>query len=126
METKEIQSKKKYNLEERCEDFACSVAGVVKKLPKTIENIEYGKQDIRSSGSIGANYIEANECLSKKDFLFRIKICRKESRETEYWLRIIGRVNLITGFIEPITKESNEFKLIFSSMIEKSTRNTWK
>jgi len=42
---------------------------------------------VRASGSVGANYIEANESLSKKDFLMRVKICRKEAKESRYWLR---------------------------------------
>ncbi len=55
---------------------------LVKKLSRTIGNIEEGKQVVRSSGSVGANYIEANESLSKKDFVMRIKICRKEAKES--------------------------------------------
>lgn len=53
-------------------------------MPKSIINVEDGKQVIRSSGSVGANYIEANEALSKKDFCFRIKISRKEAKESKY------------------------------------------
>ena len=72
---------KKYNLEERTFLFASRVRRLTKRLHRTIENIEDIKQLIRSSGSVGANYIEANESLSKKDFLMRIKICRKEAKE---------------------------------------------
>jgi len=63
-------------------------------LPKTIANIEDGKQLIKSSGSTGANYREANESLSKKDFLMRIKISRKEAKESAYWLRLIYETNI--------------------------------
>ena len=56
---------------------------------KTLGNIEDGKQLVRSSGSVGANYIEANEALSKKDFIMRIKICRKEAKESRYWLKLV-------------------------------------
>lgn len=66
-----------YDLEERTYMFARDTALFVKSLPKNIVNIEYARQVTRSSGSVGANYIEANESLSKKDFLLRIKICRK-------------------------------------------------
>ncbi|HEX8679845.1 MAG TPA: four helix bundle protein, partial [Chthoniobacterales bacterium] len=52
-------------------------------------NTEDGKQLVRSSGSVGANYIEANESLGKKDFLLKIKICRKEAKESAYWLRLV-------------------------------------
>ena len=74
-----IQNQKQYDLEDRTYDFAKIVRAFVKKLVKTIANIEDGKQLIKASGSVGANYIEANESLSKKDFIMRSKICRKEA-----------------------------------------------
>ena len=75
---------KKYDLEERTLQFAIDCRLFLKKLPKTISNIEDGKQLVKSSGSVGANYIEANEALSKKDFNYRIKISRKESKESVF------------------------------------------
>ena len=72
-------------VEERTFEFAKDVRLFVKSLDYTIANKEDSKQIIRSSGSIGANYIEANEALSKKDFVFRVKISRKESKESVYW-----------------------------------------
>ena len=78
-----------FNLEKRTFAFAQSIRAFVKHIPKTIATIEDTKQLIRSSGSIGANYIEANEALSKKDFLMRIKICRKEAKESVYWLQLL-------------------------------------
>jgi len=72
-------SDKKYDLEQRT--LFC------KKLPRNSINFKYIDQVIKASGSVGANYIEANEALSKKDFVMRIKICRKEAKETAYWLR---------------------------------------
>jgi len=75
---------KKYDLEERTFLFAKRARAFVKRLPRTISNIEDGRQLVKSSGSVGANYIEANEALSKKDFLVRIKISRKESKESRY------------------------------------------
>ncbi len=83
------ENPKQYDLEDRTLAFAKRVRALVKRLHKTMANIEDGKQVIRSSGSIGANYIEANEALSKKDFILRIKICRKETKESRYWLRLI-------------------------------------
>ena len=74
----EIQNTKHYDLEERTFEFARRCRVFVKILPKTIGNIGDGKQLVRSSGSVGANYIEANESLSKRDFVLRAKICRKE------------------------------------------------
>jgi len=72
---------KQYDLEDRTLEYAKRARIFVKQLRKSIQNIEDGKQLIRASGSVGANYIEANEALSKKDFLMRIKICRKEPKK---------------------------------------------
>ena len=111
-----------YDLEERCFRFAKNVALYCRKLPFTATNQEYKKQVIRSSGSVGANYIEANESLSRKDFPLRIKICRKEAKESAYWLRLLLETNK-----EDYRKEGNslfneavELKKIFCSIIEKS------
>ena len=113
-----------YDMEERTFQFAKNVRIWVKSLPKTISNIEDVKQLVRASGSVGANYIEANESLSKKDFVFRIKICRKESKESGYWLRLILETNEKiqeekTGKL--LLQESIELKKIFSSMLGKSS-----
>jgi four helix bundle protein len=79
----------RYDLEDRTYEFAKAVRAFVKRLPRTICNIEDVKQVVRSSGSVGANYIEANDSLSRKDFLMRVRICRKESKESRYWLRLL-------------------------------------
>ena len=89
----EIRNSKQYDLEERTFKFARQVRSFVKKLLRITANIEDGKQVIRSSGSVGANYIEANESLSKKDFIMRIKICRKEAKESRYWLMLVEANN---------------------------------
>jgi four helix bundle protein len=111
-----------YNLEERTFQFAKEVRLFIKTLEKTIANIEDSKQVVRSSGSVGANYIEANESLSKKDFVFRIKISRKEAKESTYWLRLINETNenINNQSIERLIQESTELKKIFSAIIEKS------
>jgi len=83
------RNSKPYDLEDRTLAYARRVRAFVKKLSRTTANIEDIKQLVRSSGSVGANYIEANESLSKKDFIMRIKICRKEAKESRYWLRLI-------------------------------------
>lgn len=80
-----------YDLEERTFQFAKAVRLFVKTLPNTLANVEDGKQLIKSSGSVGANYREANESLSKKDFVMRIS--RKEAKESAYWLRLIAETN---------------------------------
>lgn len=85
----EAQNSKHYDLEDRTFNFARDVRAFIKKLPLTLANREDGRQLINASGSVGANYIEANEALSKKDFMMRIKICRKEAKENRYWLRLL-------------------------------------
>ena len=80
------QKSKKFDLEERTLNFAKKIIDLVKILPKNSVNFEHISQIVRSSGSMGANYREANDALGKKDFYMRIKICRKESKETKFWL----------------------------------------
>ncbi len=111
-----------YDLEERTFQFAKAVRIFVKTLPKTIANIEDSKQLLKASGSVGANYREANESLSKKDFLMRIKICRKEAKESAYWLRLIYETNNLKNAHEAqrLIQEATELMKIFSSILEKS------
>lgn len=112
---------KPYDLEERTFQFAKDVRVFVKTLNNSIANKEDIKQVVRSSGSIGANYIEANESLSKKDFVFRAKISRKEAKESVYWLRLIKESNELSGtLIDSLINESTELKKILSAIIEKS------
>jgi four helix bundle protein len=115
-------SKPAYDLEERTFQFAKAVRLFVKTLPKSIANIEDGKQLIKASGSVGANYIEANESLGKKDFSLRIKISRKEAKESAYWLRVIHETNNLENAddAEGLIQEAKELKKIFSSILEKS------
>jgi four helix bundle protein len=81
-------SNTKYDLDKRTFIFAKDVRVYVEKLPKRLTNAEIGRQLIRSAGSVGANYIEADEALSRKDFIMRIKICKKEAKESRYWLEL--------------------------------------
>ena len=116
-------SKPIYDLEERTFQYAKRVRLFVKKLTKTIANIEDSKQLVRASGSVGANYIEANESLSKKDFLMRMKICRKEAKESAFFIRLIKETN--DGEYEKeageLHNEAVELKKILSSIINKSS-----
>lgn len=116
------QNSKLYDLEDRTLEFAGKVRIFVKKFPRTMAVMEDGRQVIRSSGSVGANYIEANESLSKKDFIMRIKICRKESKESEYWLRLLDTNGNSELEIEKfnLIKESIELRKIFGAILEKS------
>ena len=118
----EIKNSKQYDLEERTFQFAKRIRDFVKKIPRTISNIEDGKQLVRSSGSIGANYIEANESLSKKDFSMRIKISRKEAKESKYWLSLIDvdSGEELEEERQKLIKEATELMMIFSSIMRKS------
>lgn len=104
---------KTYDLEDRTYNFAKTVRQYVYKLPKNIVSIEDSKQLVRSSGSVAANYIEANESLSKKDFVMRIKICRKEAKETILWLRLLNAD-------AELVNECTELMKIFGAILEKS------
>ena len=108
------------DLENRCLDFAVDVRQLVMLLERNIPNQEDSKQVVRSSGSIGANYIEANESLGDKDKLMRLRISRKESKETVYWLSILKKTNDKFGTeIQKLLNESQELRKIFSAIILK-------
>lgn len=121
----EAKNSKQYDLEDRTLIFARQVRFFVKKISKTIGNIEDGKQVTRSSGSVGANYIEANEALSKKDFLMRAKISRKEAKESRYWLILIdvGNNDELEKERQILIKEATELMMIFGSIIRKLEKN---
>lgn len=113
----EIQNSKQYDLEDRTLEFAKRVRNYIKTLPRDIGNIEDSKQLARSSGSIAANYIEANESLSKKDFVMRIKICRKEAKENILWLKLTGPTNEAEKL--SLIQECTELMKIFGAILEK-------
>jgi four helix bundle protein len=116
----EQEKPKQFDLEGRTLKFAKDTIGFSNIVQKSIANTELVKQLVRSSGSVGANYIEANESLSKKDFALRVKICRKEAKESRYWLVLIEadnddaekRKNLLIN-------EATELMKIFGAIIEK-------
>ncbi len=114
--------KKPYDLEQRTFLFAKRSFAYFKNLPRTAINIEVSKQGIRSSGSVGANFIEANEALSRKDFAMRVKICRKEAKESIYWLRLSESSNDQKQEKEILIAEATELMKIFGAIIEKSKR----
>lgn len=115
-----IINNKHYDLEERCFNFAKRVNQYVNKLPKTIPNIENGKQLVRAAGSIGANYIEANESMSKKDFIMRVKISKKESKESRFWLRLAEPLERVQKEKDELIQEATELMKILGAILEKS------
>ena len=111
-----------FDLEERTLEFAKKVIRLCKKLPHNIVNHEISGQLIRSSGSVGANYREANDALSKKDFTYRIRITRKEAKESHYWLQLLTEANAdMAEEVSALLDEAVQLKKIFSSIAEKSS-----
>jgi four helix bundle protein len=111
---------KVYDLEERTQIFAIRCRKLVRQIPLDIGNKEDSKQLVRASGSVAANYIEANEALSTKDFVYRIKVCKKESKESRLWLNILE----ITDKIQDqernaLLQEALELIKIFKTIISR-------
>jgi four helix bundle protein len=119
---KRTAGSKQYDLEERTLQFAKDVRVFVKALPRTIANEQDIRQLVRASGSVGANYIEANESLSKKDFVMRIKISRKEAKESRYWLRLLdtGEYDSADKTRDALIQEATELMNIFGAIVRKS------
>jgi four helix bundle protein len=115
------QNPKRYDLEERTLDFAKQIIHLAKSLPKNTINFKLIDQCVRSGTSVGANYREANETETKKDFVFRIRISRKEAKETYYWLELIEESNPdFAERVRPLIRETNELIKIFAAIAAKS------
>ncbi len=114
-------AEKPRELQERTAQFAESIRFFIRSLPRTISNIEDVKQLVRSSGSVAANCIEANEALGEKDRLMRFRICRKEAKESQLWLRLvsIGKDTGLAAEKAALWQEAHELKLILTAIIKK-------
>lgn len=112
---------RKYDLEERTALFAEEVIGLVRQIPLTSINKRIIEQLVGASGSVGANYCEANEAESKKDFVHKISIAKKEAKETKHWLRLLQTAQPeLEEILAPLGKEAQELILIFSAIIRTS------
>ena len=118
----EGENSKRFDLEDRTFHFAKRVRAFIKKLNRTLANLEDARQLVRASGSVGANYIEANEALSKKDFAMRIKICRKEAKESRYFLRLLDTGDCPDVETErgTLVQEAQELTSIFGAIVRKA------
>ena len=116
---------KQFDLEDRTFEFAKNVRAYIKRLPQNLSNREDVKQLLRSSGSVGANYIEANNSLGKKDFFMRIKISKKEAMESRYWLRLldVGDSEHFDLQRNKLAQEAQELTNIFGAILQKSTKS---
>lgn len=120
----ELPSSKHYDLEERTLEHGKRIIRLAKSLPKNSVNLPLVSQIIRSGTSVGANYREANETTTHKDFLFRMRICRKEAKETTYWLNIISEANPeLKERITPLLQETLELTKIIATIIINSEKN---
>jgi four helix bundle protein len=113
-------------LYDRLLDFAKQTLVYIKKLPNTSFNREYSSQLIRSSASPGANYIEALEASSRKDFLHKLKICRKETKESVHWLELIEHANpnsFLSNENHSLISEARQLIRIFTATILTTEKN---
>lgn len=118
----EVQSsnKKVYDLEERTAKFGEDIIKFAQKIPKNAVTLTIISQLVRSGTSIGANYCEADGAESKKDFKHKMGICKKESKETKHWLRmIVIACPQLKDEARILWKEAHELTLIFSAIIRK-------
>ena len=123
-----MDNQKKFDIYDRVFKFAVRVAKMLKQLQKDTAILEYSRQLIRSSGFIGANLAEADGALSKKDFINKMGIARREAQESHHWLRLISSVvsfdhDFHLGEIDPLVAESKEIMLILSSIVKKAKEN---
>ena len=113
-----LKTEKKFDLEDRTLIFAKQIINFCKNLTNNTINFKLIDQLIRSAGSIGANYREANDSLGKKDFIHRLRIARKESKETNYWLRVIADTNpSFRPRMKDLMQEGKEIVMIVSAII---------
>ena len=119
---KSMSSNVRFDLEARTLAFARDVRAFVRELPHTICNEEDVKQVIRSAGSVGANYIEANESLGRKDFEMRIRISKKEAKETRFWLRLLDTHDKseLNDERQRLVNESDELMRILGAILRNS------
>jgi len=116
-----METSRRYDLEERTEAFSLQVRDLCLKLKRDIINREYIIQLVRAAGSVAANYIEANEHLGQNDLKMRIRICRKESKESQLWLK-----HILTYEVEAfetsrlkLLQEAAELENIFGAILKK-------
>ncbi|MCF7871191.1 MAG: four helix bundle protein [Candidatus Omnitrophica bacterium] len=111
---------REFDLEKRTTEFGKAVIRMCKELTRNSMNDRLISQVVGSAGSVGANYREANDALGKKDFIQRMKIARREAKESLHWLELISEANKSReSTIEPLIKEADELKSILSSIIDK-------
>ena len=109
-----------YDLEERTAKFGEAIIEFAKKIPRNPITVSLITQLVKAGTSVGANYCEADNASTKKDFIHKIGICKKESRESRHWLRMVSKaVEPLKAETKVLWKEAQELNLIFASIINK-------
>lgn len=120
-----MDQERKFDLEERTSTFGECVIDFAKLIRKDVITLPLISQIVRSGTSVGANYMEADCAESKKDFEHKIGICKKEAKETRYWVRMIVRaVPELKEKSDSLWQEANELQLIFVAIVKKSKANS--
>ena len=115
--------RQKFDIQERTFKFAVRVVKLVNRLPRTVAGFEIGKQIVRSATSIGSNVEEADAAESKRDFIHKMSIAHKETRETRYWLRVVRAALLDDDQVRALIQESDELVRILYTIVENARQN---
>jgi len=117
MEVPEGTTRPKYDLEERTAKFGESVIVLAKSIPVNVVTTPLIPQLVRAATAVGANFCEADDAGSRKEFMYRVSLCKRESRETKHWLRMIANTEpALRDSIVPLWQEAKELNLIFSAI----------
>jgi four helix bundle protein len=118
-----MKSGRRFDIQERTFEFAVRVVKLVNRLPRTTAGVAIGRQIVRSATSIGANVEEADAAESKRDFVHKMSVAHKETRETRYWLRIIQASLTNEDDIEALIQESDELVRILYAIANNARKN---
>jgi four helix bundle protein len=112
-----------YDIRKRTFQFGVRIVKLVGRFPRTIAATEIGRQLIKAGTSVGSNMHEADEGVSKKDFINHVRIARKEARESGYWLSMVSEAEIIKDpEVDALSREAEELLRILTKIINRSTR----
>jgi four helix bundle protein len=112
-----------FEIRERTFQFAVRVVKLVRRLPRTLDAVEIGRQLIKSGTSVGANVEEAHGAESQRDFIHKMSVARKEARESRYWLRLVHAAILDDDQVGALIQESDELVRILSAIVATAKKN---
>ena len=118
---------KKFDLEERTAVFGEDVIKLMRTIKTDVVNSPLISQVVRSGTSVGANYCEADDAVSRKEFFNKIGTCKKEARETKHWLRMLATAEeKRRKDFRPLWKEAKELHLIFTAILKRRGKEKWR